>query len=264
MAGLGVRRRTARGSGDSAPVLFGSLPRPRPRRWSTPGRVRAGAAAAVLLAGCLCALLALVSGRLAGEFGTVGQRDAPQVSAATGLYFALNDMDAQIANLLLTGGDPALAADRSQDLASYASDRAEADQDLQQATVSEAGDPAALGELRTVLDRLGQYETLAADALLTDQSAATASPARGNGSGGRAPAASVGYYQRAADLMQAGILPERELAHRRQLRPNSTHAYQAGLGTAETGTAAVARRGRCCSRARWWRCSSSLPAATGG
>ena len=242
MAGLGVRRRTARGSGDSAPVLFGSLPGPRPRRWSTPGRVRAGAASAVLLAGCLCALLALVSGRLSGEFGSVGQRDAPQVNAATGLYFALNDMDAQVANLLLTGGDTALAADRAQDLASYASDRAEADQDLQQATVSEAGDPAALGELRTVLDRLGQYETLAADALLTDQSAAAASPARGDGTAGRAPAAAVGYYQRAADLMQAGILPSVN-----SLTAVSSgeldHAYQAGLGTAETGKAAVAGAG---------------------
>jgi hypothetical protein len=247
MAGLAARRRTARGSADAALVLFGPLPRIRPRRWSTPARVRAGAAAAVLLTGCLCALLAVVSGRLAGEFVSVGQQDAPRVSAATGLYFALNDMDAQVANLLLTGGDAALAADRSQDLASYASDRAEADRDLQQAIVSEANDAAALGQLRAVLDRLGQYESLAADALLTDQTATGASAGRpspdiGGSAAGRAPAAAVGYYQQAADLMQAGILPSVST-----LTAVSSgeldRAYQAGLGTTGTGRAAVAGAG---------------------
>jgi hypothetical protein len=63
-------------------------------QWSTPVRVRAWAALAVLLAGCLAALMAAASGRLSDELGSIGQRDAPEVSAATGLYFSLNDMDA--------------------------------------------------------------------------------------------------------------------------------------------------------------------------
>lgn len=136
--------------------------------WSTPTRIRAGAAAAVALACGLAAVIVVVYGGLGGQFASVGGRDAPEVDAATGLYFSVNDMDAQVANILLVGGSVTLAADRAQDVAIYASDRATADQDLQQATVTEAGNPAAEAELRSVLDRLGQYEALAADAILTD------------------------------------------------------------------------------------------------
>ena len=71
----------------------------------------------------------------------IGQQDAQEADATTGLYFSLNDMDAQVANVLLAGGDTALAANRTQDLATYASDRAAADADLQRATVSEASQP---------------------------------------------------------------------------------------------------------------------------
>ena len=88
-------------------------------------------------------MIAVSFGRLDGEFRSIGTRQVPEVDAATGLYFSLNDMDAQVANVLLVGGDPALAASRSQDLATFASDRATADQDLQQATISEAGNAAA-------------------------------------------------------------------------------------------------------------------------
>ena len=76
------------------------------------------------LACCLAALTAVLLGQLRGDFQAIGQRDAPEAGATTGLYFALNDMDAQVANVLLVGGDSALAASRAQDLATYARDRA--------------------------------------------------------------------------------------------------------------------------------------------
>ena len=155
--------------------------------------------AAVALACCLAAVIAVVSGALGGQFQAIGNRDAPTVDSTTGLYFSLNDMDAQVANVLLVGGDATLAADRSQDLAIYSSDRATADADLTQALASEDGNAAAQRELRSVLDGVGQYEALAADALLTDQQARS--------SVGRAPAASLAYYQQASDLMQTTILP---------------------------------------------------------
>ena len=168
-------------------------------RWSTPVRIRTGAAAAVALACCLAALTAVLLGQLRGDFQAIGQRDASEADATTGLYFALNDMDAQVANVLLVGGDTTLTGNRAQDLASYASDRATADTDLQQATVSEGDNPAAERELKQVLDRIGQYEALAADALLTSQQSHSAA--------GRAPVAAIAYYQQATSLMQAGILP---------------------------------------------------------
>jgi hypothetical protein len=166
---------------------------------STPARVRNGAVAAVALACCLAAVIAVASGALGGQFQSIGNSDAPAVDSTTGLYFSLNDMDAQVANVLLVGGDATLAADRAQDLAIYGGDRATADADLTQALATEDGNAEAERALRSVLDGVGRYEALAADALLTDQQAPS--------SVGRAPAASLAYYQRATDLMQTTILP---------------------------------------------------------
>jgi hypothetical protein len=242
MAGLAVRGRTNHHSGHAAPSTSSpGAGRPRAGRpargrrpsWSTPLRVGTGAVAAVLLGGCLAALVAVMSGQLGGSLGSIGQRDAPEVSASTGLYFALNDMDA-----LLVGAGTTLAADRSQDMAIYASDRATADQDLQQATVTEADNPAALTEIKAVLDRIGQYEALAADALLADQ------PASGQAATGpgRASAAALDYYQQATDLMQTGILPT--VGSLTNVSSGElTATYQAGRDTALAGTVAVAAVG---------------------
>jgi hypothetical protein len=166
---------------------------------STLAKIRTGAAAAVAIACCLAAVIAVASGALGGQFRSIGNRDAPAVDSTTGLYFSLNDMDAQVANVLLVGGDATLAADRAQDLAIYGSDRASADADLTQALATSGGNPAAQRELRSVLDGVGQYEALAADALLTDQQARS--------SVGRAPAAALAFYQQATDLMRTSILP---------------------------------------------------------
>jgi hypothetical protein len=206
--------------------------------WSTPARIKASVVAAVALACCLAAVLAVVFGGLGGQFSSIGGFDAPEVDAATGLYFSLNDMDAQVANILLVGGDVSLAADRSQDVAIYASDRATADQDLQQATVTEAGNATAEGELRSVLDRVGQYEALAADAILTDQQAPGAAGAAGHAAGKATPA-SIAYYQQATDLMRTGILPA--VSSLTTVSASSLEAgYQTGLTTAGTGIVLVA------------------------
>jgi hypothetical protein len=201
--------------------------------WSTPTRVRVGAAAAVALACCLAAVLVVLFSGLGATFSSIGGRDAPEVDAATGLYFSANDMDAQVANILLVGNDASLAANRAQDVAIYTSDRATADQDLQQATVTDAGDPAAEGELRSVLDRLGQYEALAADAILTDQAAGVAAS-----EAGRAPAASLAYYQQATDLMRTGILPQVNALTNVSASALDS-GYQSGRSTSATGIVIV-------------------------
>lgn len=166
---------------------------------TAPGRVRAGAVAVVVLACGLGVVIAVLFGGLGGGFQSIGHRDAPEVDAATGLYFSLNDMDAQVANVLLVGGGHALAADRAQDQAIYQQDRMTADQDLQQAAVVAASSTSAQQDLRSVLDGMGRYEALAADAILTDQQSRAAE--------GTAPPASLAYYRQATDLMRTGILP---------------------------------------------------------
>src|SRR5258708_11258842 len=141
MTGLAVR------GGEGRELPLAPPARGRHGRWSTPARIRTQAVAIAALACCLAALTAVLLGQLRGDFQAIGQRDAPEAGATTGLYFALNDMHAQVANVLLVGGDSALAAGRAQDLATYARDRPAADTALPQATTSEAGNAAAEQDL---------------------------------------------------------------------------------------------------------------------
>jgi hypothetical protein len=132
-------------------------------------------------------------------FTVIRTKDAPLVAESTGLYFSVSDMDAQVANVLLTGNDRALAADRQQDLDSYARDRRQAEQDLQKVTVTTLADPAAQRAVSTILDALGRYEALAAQAILVNQRSADRA--------GMASASTLDYYRQATDLMRTEVLP---------------------------------------------------------
>lgn len=166
---------------------------------TTPGKVRTGVASVVLLACGLGLVIAVIFGGVGTGFTAIGHSDAPLVQESTGLYFSVNDMDAQVANVLLAGNDSALAANRQQDLHIYAADRQRAEQDLQQVVVTAAADPGTQRAVGSVLDALGRYEALAADAILVNQ--------RGGDRAGRPSAATLDYYQQATDLMRTGVLP---------------------------------------------------------
>ena len=198
-----------------------------------PGACAACVAATVLLA----VVIAVAFSGVGGGLSSIGGTDAPEVTAATGLYFSLSDMDAQVANVLLAGTDPALAGDRPQYLATYASDRQTAYADLQQAAVTAAGNAPAERQLQSVLVDVGTYEALAADVLLADQQpAATGGTASGTTpagtSGGQAEA--VGYYRQATNLMRTAILPKvSSLASVSSAKLNGS--YTAGRSDAITG-----------------------------
>ena len=226
---------------DAAPRVRRRPGRTRRPATTTPGRVRTGAVAIGVAACGLGLVIAVVFGSLSSGFQSIGSRDAPEVDASTGLYFSLNDMDAQVANVLLVGSDRALAVGRAQDLAIYQQDRKTADRDLQQAAVVAAGDASAQQALRSVLDGLGGYEALAADAILTDQQAGSAQerPARQHG---RPPAASLTYYRQATDLMSTSILP-RVSALTSINSSTLDAAYQAKRSDALTGIWLVAALG---------------------
>lgn len=167
--------------------------------WSTPRKVLASMACIALLTGALGALLAVAFGEVGSGFTSIGRQDAPLVEDSTGLYFSVNDMDAQVGNVLLTGNAAALASDRKQDLVGYAQDRQRAESDLRQVTVTAAADPAAQRAVSSVLDALGRYEALAADAILLNQ--------RGGDPAGRPSAGTLNYYRQATDLMRTAVLP---------------------------------------------------------
>jgi hypothetical protein len=196
---------------------------------STPAKIRVAAAAAVAVACALAAVLAVSLGALGGQFRTMGGLDESAVNAATGLYYSVNDMDAQVGNVLLVGNDHALAADRSADISTYDSDLATANADMTQTLAIEADNATVQRQLRSALDALGKFQALSADALLTDQQTPSAV--------GRPPAAASAYYQQATDLMQTTILPVvSSLTGVSASRLDAT--YTDGRSTA--GTAAVA------------------------
>jgi len=207
---------------------------------TTPGKVRLLVVGSVAGAALLAAVVAVTFGGVAGGVSAIGGTDAPEVTASTGLYFSLNDMDAQVANMLLAADYPALAPYRSQYLATYDADRASAYGDLQQAAVTAAGNPAAERQLRQVLNDTGQYEALAAEALLASQQTAGTTPR----AGGRPAAGSQAdtYYRQATDLMRTGILPlVSSLTTVSTARLDAS--YSAGRSDAGTGEAVTAAAG---------------------
>jgi hypothetical protein len=108
-------------------------------------------------------------------------------------------MDAQVANVLLVGNQKGLGIDRQQAQAIYASDRAQADQALQRASVVAGSSASAQRALRTVLNGMGQYEALAGEAMYVDGQGAAVP--------GRPPAAPLVLYRQATDEMRKVILP---------------------------------------------------------
>jgi len=160
----------------------------------TPGRLRLLAAGVGVLA-AVWALVLVVETRQARTGVTVlSQSRAPVVRAASDLYFALNDMDAQLANVLLVGDDTGLGVTRSQALDIFERRRVQGDADVQEVAAA-VSDPAGARDIRGLLDGLGRYEALAAEVLL------------------RPRADAVTAYRSATDLLRLTLLPlARDLA----------------------------------------------------
>jgi hypothetical protein len=211
---------------DGAAVTTG----PRAGWRTTPGRLRAGVATAILLACALGALIAVFSGTVSSGFSAMGNTEAPQVLNSTGLYFSVSDMDAQVANVLLAGDTPAMAPGRQQDLTIYGQDRQTAEKDLLQVAATAAGNPAAERAAGSVLNALGQYETLAADAIQVN--------AAGHDPAGQPSQATLGYYRQATDLMANSVLPAAQALATDNHDALDT-AYGSGKSSAQTGEVIV-------------------------
>ncbi|HTJ40429.1 MAG TPA: hypothetical protein VL738_45110 [Dactylosporangium sp.] len=168
------------------------------REGGTATRIRLLAAAVALLAVALAAVLTAEAGRQRDALRLIGHQAAPEVVATADLYFALNDMDAQLANALLVGDDTTLGFTRAQALRLYDQRRAQVSRDLQQAAAA-SSDPATAQRVRELLDALGRYETLAARTILLDEQA----PHRP----GETPAAALAEYRQASAQLAGELLP---------------------------------------------------------
>lgn len=176
----------------------GTMARHGPLR-TTPSQVLAWAALAIVVAITLGVVTANSAATITSGFTRMGGTEAPLVEASTSLYFAVNDMDAQVANVLLAGSGQAFAASRQSALSTYTRDRMTADASLRMITATAAGDPRAQAEVGTVLDALGRYEALAANAIQLD--------ALRNDPPGRPSAGTRTFFEQATDLMRGVVLP---------------------------------------------------------
>jgi uncharacterized membrane protein len=184
------------------------------------------AVAAISVAVLLGVITAAIFGSIASGLQLIGHQSDPEVLATTDLYFRLNDMDAQVANVLLVGRQRGLGIDRQQAQAIYQQDRIQADRDLQRAATVAGSLPSAQRALRPVLDGLGSYEALAGEAMYLD--------GQGASQPGRPPVAAIILYRQATDLLRGSILPSaRSLTDANAAGLNS--AYQAKRSDALQG-----------------------------
>jgi len=213
---VGVGADAARAAGNGA-VLTAPGPGRR-RRWAatTPARIRLLALAVAVPVAALAVVFTLgARGERAG-LDVIGHRTAPVVVASSDLYFVLNDMDAQLANVLLVGDETTLGFTRAQALTIYEQRRQQAVGDLQQVAAASAGQ-----SVRDILDAFGRYQALAAQTILLDQQASH--PA------GQPPAAALAQYRQATDLLKATLLPAaRDLADRNAQTLERTYQDQHG------------------------------------
>jgi hypothetical protein len=174
------------------------------RTITTPARVRLLAAALAVLTAGLATSLTVTATDLHADVDTIGHRAASQASTTADLYFEVSEMDADVANALLVGRATDLGTTTAQATADYERHRVGVDGDLQTTVEVASQDVTVQHALRTVIDGLGRYEALTADALQLDT--AGLGPA-GAGTPARPPAASLARYRQATDLMHSQILP---------------------------------------------------------
>lgn len=172
----------------------------RGRRRTVPARIWTLTGASLVAAALLFGATALSIGNAREGLQVIGHDAGPQVVATADLYFALSDMDAQVANVLLIGRETSLGKGRQQALDRYDQRRAEASRAVLQAAELALGDPTEQQTVRQVLDGLGRYERLAAQAILLDQQSQHAA--------GPPPDRVIELYRQATDLMRLDLLPK--------------------------------------------------------
>jgi hypothetical protein len=163
-----------------------------------PGRIRVISGITVASLALLFAALAVGSSSARDGLRVIGRDAGPQVVATAGLYLALSDMDAQVANALVMGDQ--YAQQRGEALARYEERRSAANQALLKAFELSGDNPAERRTVQSVLDGLGRYERLAGQALLLDE--------RSQHAPGSPPQEVVRTYRAATDLMRLVLLPQ--------------------------------------------------------
>ncbi|MGW4977863.1 hypothetical protein [Streptomyces mirabilis] len=189
----------------------------RRRYWvSLPARLRLLRVATVSLAAALALLLALAGLAATSTWDTVAGRDAPRTTSAADLDLALNDMDAQAANILLSSGNAGkgrLVTPYEKAVGFYGDARRAIGHDLRTLAVAAQGDHSDEQTVESLTDDFAAYQELIGRALEND------------GRAGGGPAA-LGDYREATDLLRNHLLPDaRKLVDSNNRAFNTRYAH---------------------------------------
>ncbi|KAA2255211.1 hypothetical protein F0L68_28735 [Solihabitans fulvus] len=174
-------------------------------RWRTPSVLRALTGVILVLAVAWGVVVGGAFGGVRDGLSVIGHQAAPQVAASADLRFALSDLDAQVANVLLVGTDAEFAGNRRQALDTYEKRRVQVDADVQQVAANGGADPSTQRSIRTVLDDLGRYEALAGEALLLNENS--------HDPVGRPGAKTLDLYRQATGVMAHALKAAQELTN---------------------------------------------------
>lgn len=177
--------------------------------------IRLLAGAVIVPAIVLGIVIAVVVGSLGAGFDQLSKQAAPQVAASADLYVALSKMDAQVANVLLVGNDPGLSDNRSHAMSVYQQGQTQADSDLQQVAAIGGPDPAVARSVASILDKFGQYQALAGEALQLNKS--------GNDPAGSPSPVELGIYRQATTLMSSLLAATQSLIGTSQASLDQTY-----------------------------------------
>jgi hypothetical protein len=186
---------------------------------TTPARLRLRTLWVAVTAIALLALSSLLMARLQEQVRVIGDEAAPQAATASDLYFALSDLDAQVARLVLIDNAEALAGSQIDALGTYRERSLQIDADLQRALTTATSD-ADRATILTLLDNLAVYRQWAWRALTVESQLPPQPP-------GKLPPAALGYYTQATNVLHLELLPTAErLRDASQQRLDDAYAEQ--------------------------------------
>lgn len=184
----------------------------------------------MLAAAAVLGTTSLLMSRVQDQVDTIGNDAAPQAATASDLYFALSDIDAQVARLVLIGNAETQAGNRIDALSTYGQRSRQIDADLEDmltASTTER-DRATINEL---LGDLGVYRQWTWQALTIVWQTPP-------GPSGTPPQAALGYYSQATNMVHHELLPAAEKL-RDASQANLDEAYSAQRATGVWGIITV-------------------------
>ncbi|MFI7547798.1 hypothetical protein [Actinoplanes sp. NPDC049599] len=169
---------------------------------ATPARLRLWTGLVIGTCFLLLVATSLLFSRVQDQVRVIGGQAVPQAATAADLYFALSDLDAQVARMVLAGDAAELSSSQLDALGTYQERSRQADADLQRSltVATSSADRAIVLELMRHLAvyRRWVWQTL------TAQSQAPPQPP------GRLPPDALGYYTQATNVLHFDLLPAAE------------------------------------------------------